>query len=251
MADTEKSAINGEEEEEEKLMEGMSVLDFEMLCASVALQAEKGLSCKENWENLDDDGGDIGGGGVQRMWEGDVLDCFEHRGIALQTACCPCYRFGKNMRRAGFGSCLVQGIIYLIFVVAAISNYLAYAISHERGFLYLAVLLTISSGTYLGFFRRLIRKQFNIGGSDGPLDDCVTHLICPCCTLCQESRTLEINNVQDGLWRGRGDTICIGRYKGFVELHAPPIQRASDVASGHSWSVDVNHIQPLVPSTKS
>lgn len=40
----------------------------------------------------------------------------------------------------------------------------------------------------------------------------------------QESRTLEMNNVQDGTWHGRGDTICIGSYgdaSRFVELNPP------------------------------
>ena len=41
----------------------------------------------------------------------------------------------------------------------------------------------------------------------------------------QESRTLEMNHVQDGTWHGRGD-ICIGSYgegsKAFFELHPPP-----------------------------
>ena len=41
----------------------------------------------------------------------------------------------------------------------------------------------------------------------------------------QESRTLEMNHVQDGTWHGRGD-ICIGSYaegsKAFFGLHPPP-----------------------------
>lgn len=45
--------------------------------------------------------------------------------------------------------------------------------------------------------------------------------------MMQESRTLEMNNVQDGTWHGRGDTICIGGFgekgKGLFELHPPPI----------------------------
>lgn len=43
----------------------------------------------------------------------------------------------------------------------------------------------------------------------------------------QESRTLEMNNVEDGTWHGRGDTICIAGTHGeggkFVELHPPHI----------------------------
>lgn len=43
----------------------------------------------------------------------------------------------------------------------------------------------------------------------------------------QESRTLEMNNVQDGTWHGRGDTICIGSFpegkNSFFELNPPPL----------------------------
>ncbi|XP_022723337.1 uncharacterized protein LOC111280332 isoform X3 [Durio zibethinus] len=158
-----------EEEEEERLLEGMAVLDFDMLCSTVALQTHGKWRKLENAEDcLEQGNGDFGG--VFRMWEGEVvLDFLDDRRVALQSTCCPCYRFGKNMRRAGFGYCFLQG-------------------------------------------------------NDSLLDDCIYHLICPCCTLSQESRTLEMNNVQDGTWHGRGD-ICIGSYgegrKAFFELHPP------------------------------
>jgi hypothetical protein len=48
---------------------------------------------------------------------------------------------------------------------------------------------------------------------------------------------LEMNNVQDGTWHGRGDTICVGSYsegnKVFLELHPPPAVTTSspDVCS--------------------
>ena len=52
----------------------------------------------------------------------------------------------------------------------------------------------------------------------------------------QESRTLEMNNVQDGTWHGRGDTICIGSYgeaSRFVELNPPdPVSTKSSEACG-------------------
>lgn len=48
------------------------------------------------------------------------------------------------------------------------------------------------------------------------------------CIMMQESRTLEINNVQDGTWHGRGDTICIGGIrngsKALPEMIPPPIE---------------------------
>nr|GMC81506.1 cell number regulator 5-like [Ipomoea batatas] len=202
----EKGVVGGEGrgEEEERLLEGVAVLDFDMLCATVAMQAQNG-----KWGN------------------------------------CPCYRFGKNMKRAGFGSGLIQGFIYMVAVVIALLNMLAFAITKRHYFLYLAIAFTISIGAYLGFHRTHIRKKFNIRGSDSSLDDCVYHLICPCCTLCQlfpffiirmlslssnleqEARTLEMNNVQDGIWHGRGDTVCVGSYcvggKAFFGLNPPAV----------------------------
>ncbi|GJR48331.1 PLAC8 family protein, partial [Tanacetum coccineum] len=65
-------------------------------------------------------------------------------------------------------------------------------------------------------------------GSDSSLDDCVSHLICPCCTLAQESKTLEMNNVHDGTWHGRGDTMCIGTYVEVVFTFEPAMD-ATDI----------------------
>ncbi|KAK6124018.1 hypothetical protein DH2020_042234 [Rehmannia glutinosa] len=202
------------------------------------------------------------GGGVHRMWEGElVYDCFDDRRIALESACCPCYRFGKNMKRAGLGSCFLQGSIHLILAIVALSNLLAFIITRRCYFLYLAISFTLSVGIYLGYHRMRIRKKFNIKGGDSSFDDCVYHLICPCCTLCQESRTLEMNNVQDGAWHGRGDTICIGSLsedsKPYLELSPPfvvstkspefaSMQKTSSDSIHFSTSV-VGHSSPLVP----
>ncbi|GAB2231472.1 hypothetical protein Droror1_Dr00010480 [Drosera rotundifolia] len=229
MEDLEKVECGGgveeeEEEEEERLLGGMSVLDFDMLCATVALQSQG------KWRLFDNESGDgdeIGGefGGVLRMWEGEVLDCFQDHRIAIESSCCPCYRFGKNMRRAGLGPCWMQGMFYLILAISAALNCIAFMVSRRHRFLYLGVAFSISLGVYLGFFRTKMKKKFNIRGEDSPLDDCVYHLFCSCCTICQESRTLEMNNVQDGTWHGRGDTICIGSFsngsKASFELRPP------------------------------
>ncbi|KAI5656918.1 hypothetical protein M9H77_25711 [Catharanthus roseus] len=249
------AAGGGKVEEEERLF---TVLDFDMLCSTVAMQTQNG---KWNQLNIVDDCDETdmlySNGGVLRMWEGELLyDCFEDRQIALQSACCPCFRFGKNMRRAGFGSCFLQGSVYFMLVVVAILNVLAFLVTERRCFIYLAAAFTISVGAYLGFYRTQIRKKFNIRGNDSMLDDCVYHLICPCCSLCQESRTLEMNNVQDGTWHGRGDTICIGSYsegsKAIFELAPPPIlstkypQTQSTTKSAGNSSHEARQTSPLV-----
>lgn len=226
MADMDRRQEKAGGEEEDSLLEGMAVLNFDVLCSTVALQTQG------KWRTLEGDGVEIDMGGgefgaVLRMWEGEVLDCFDDRPIALQSACCPCYRFGKNMRRAGFGYCFLQGSAYFILAIGALMNFIAFIITRWHGFLYLAVAFSISIGGYLGFFRTQMKKKFNILGSDSSMDDCLYHLICPCCTLCQEARTLEMNNVQDGTWHGRGDTICIGSYsegnRDFFDLHQPAV----------------------------
>lgn len=199
------------EEEEGSLMEGVAVLDFDMLCTTVAMQTQLGKWKKLNGEEEESSMVYPNGGGAFRMWEGELLyDFFDDRRLAFQSSCCPCYRFGKNMRRAGLGSCFLQGSVYLILVLIALFNLLAYAVTERRCFVYLAVVFMLSVGVYTGFYRSLIRKRFNIRDNGSSLDDCIYHLICPCCSLGQESRTLEMNNVEDGIWHGRGDTICIG-----------------------------------------
>lgn len=232
----ERGFVNVEEEEKERLLDqgGVSVLDFDMLCSAVVAMQNQG-QCKwvsnqqqdeQGYDSVDDfESGPRGG--VLRMWEGDVFDCCDDHRIVLESACCPCYRFGKNMKRAGFGFCFAQAIVYVLLAASTLVNIMAFVVTRRHCFLYIGVAFTISVGAYMGFHRMQIRKKFNIRGTDSLLDDCLYHLVCPCCTLSQESRTLEINNVQDGTWHGRGDTICVGAYNegsnNIFELRAPPV----------------------------
>ena len=97
MGDLEKQVVvNGgkeEAEEEEKLlMEGMSVLDFDMLCSTVAMQTQGKYWAKLESKEEEEEGdlrhyknGVGGGGGGFRMWEGEVLDCFDDRRIATES----------------------------------------------------------------------------------------------------------------------------------------------------------------------
>ncbi|KAK7252216.1 hypothetical protein RIF29_36015 [Crotalaria pallida] len=226
MGDLKKQERMVEEEEKERLLEGVVALDFDMLCSTVAMRSAQGKWGKLGDEEEREEGGEFGGG-VLRMWEGELLDCFDDQHIAIESTCCPCYRFGKNMKRAGFGSSYIQATVYFLLAIGAFFNFVAFAVTRRHCFLYLAVAFIVSVGAYLGFFRTRIRKKFNIKGSDSSLDDCAYHFACPCCTLSQESRTLEMNNVQDGTWHGRGDTIFIGGFgeksKALYGLQPPPI----------------------------
>lgn len=82
MGDLEKQLEKGldlEVEEKERL------LDFDMLCSTVALRAAQGKWGKLQGEEHEEhnEGGVFGG--VLRMWEGDLFDCFDHRRIALES----------------------------------------------------------------------------------------------------------------------------------------------------------------------
>ena len=70
----------GEKEEEERLIEGVAILDFDVLCSTVASQSQGKWRLLENEEQ-----GEVGGG-VLRMWEGEVLDCFDDHRIAIESA---------------------------------------------------------------------------------------------------------------------------------------------------------------------
>lgn len=87
MGDLEKQ-VGNEEEERERLMEGMAVLDFDMLCSTVALQTQgkwTKLQTEQQQETHDAGGGTGDFGGVFRLWEGELLDCFDDRRIAIQS----------------------------------------------------------------------------------------------------------------------------------------------------------------------
>ncbi|KAL8107852.1 hypothetical protein AgCh_024309 [Apium graveolens] len=169
----ERVIMNGDEEEKTRLLDegggGVSLLDFDVLCSAVVAMQNQG-KCKwvnnqkqQDYDNdIDDDGFDSGPIGVLRMWEGDVFGCFDDQRILLESCCCPWYRFGKNMKRAGFGFCFAQAIVYIVLAAAALVNITAFAVTRRHCFLYMGVAFTISVGAYMGFHRMQIRKKFNI-----------------------------------------------------------------------------------------
>lgn len=247
-------ALQSTQEKERKSLDTLPILDFDLLCARVAMQSEP-LSLE-----IQRDGAEVG---VQRMWEGGVLDCLDDTDIAVQTLCCPCVTFGKSLHRAGFGSCLSKGGIYLLQVAGAVISYALFLLAYGHLFLYLALVLLVSVAAYTSFYRIQIRQRFNIKGSDSDrvisgLDDSLNHFLCGCCTLCQEARTLEMNNVQEGNWHGRGDTMWVGSYAmaesqiaESTELKPPVVitistETRSQESGGHSWKQSQECREPLV-----
>jgi len=68
------------------------LIDFDTLCSKVAMNSNNGKwnTLHESYENDeyfdDEESGELGGG-VFRMWEGDMLaDCFDDRRLFLQSS---------------------------------------------------------------------------------------------------------------------------------------------------------------------
>ena len=73
---------------------------------------------------------------------------------------------------------------------------------HEvvRVFIIVAEVLSfVFTGAYCGWRRTQIRKKFGIPGDE--VSDHLVWLCCPTCTLCQELRTMEAYNIENGLMR--------------------------------------------------
>jgi len=74
-----------EEEERESLLQGVAVLDFDVLCSTVALQAQHGKWGRLGVEDDDQEEESAEFGAVLRMWEGEILECFDDHRIALES----------------------------------------------------------------------------------------------------------------------------------------------------------------------
>lgn len=66
---------------------------------------------------------------------------------------------------------------------------------------FLVVLLMVSIVCGLGWYNRaMLRHKFGLPGNH--CTDCVLWWFCQTCALCQETRTLMENNVENGVWYG-------------------------------------------------
>ncbi|KAL4586811.1 hypothetical protein LXL04_011455 [Taraxacum kok-saghyz] len=106
---------------------------------------------------------------IQQGWTTGLFDCIDDPENAIITLCCPCVTFGQlasTIDNRGT-SCEMSGMIYT--VVALVIG-----------------MPCIISCTY----RTKLRGRFGL--METPASDCITHLCCEYCALCQEYR--ELNN---------------------------------------------------------
>lgn len=166
----------------------------------------------------------MNGGSVQRMWEGGLFDCFEDPVLAAQTFCCPCVTFGQNLKMAGFGDCSTQGCVHFALTFGIFLACQLLALWTGSGFFrVLAFILLLVGAAYAAYYRVETRNRFNIHGSE--CGDYVFHTFCCWCALCQEGRTLQVNNVHNGIWAGRGNmATMVGQPISIAVVPPPPFE---------------------------
>ncbi|CAA7043862.1 unnamed protein product [Microthlaspi erraticum] len=141
---------------------------------------------------------------VGSPWRTGLFDCQEDQTNAVITAFLPCVTFGQiaEVMDEGELTCPLGGFIYLLMMPALCSQW-------------------VMGSKY----REKIRRKFNL--VEAPYSDCVTHVLCPCCSLCQEYRELKARSLDPSLgWNG----ILAqrqGQYEGEAPSFAPPNQYMS------------------------
>ncbi|XP_020554301.1 protein PLANT CADMIUM RESISTANCE 2-like, partial [Sesamum indicum] len=107
-------------------------------------------------------------GGVPGPWSTGLCDCFSDVPNCCITYWCPCITFGQvaEIVDKGSTSCGTSGALYAL--VAFISG---------------------CPCIYSCFYRSKMRKQYML--TESPCIDCLVHLCCECCALCQEYRELK------------------------------------------------------------
>jgi len=69
---------------------------------------------------------------------------------------------------------------------------------HLGSFIYLLMMPALCSQWIMGSkYRTKLRKRYNL--VEAPYTDIVSHIFCPCCSLCQEFRELKIRGLDPAL----------------------------------------------------
>lgn len=197
---------------------------------------------------------------VPREFDGELCSCGEDlEGASSRTCCvswfCPCVTFGRNKYRLSgktwrsvFWAVLFGALISLP-ILALLSTYrescepleekescsgsvdlnrLKYRVGATFGVSFVIIVL-------MGTWNRLeMRRRLRIQGSGCGFrkaiqcEDLMAWMLCMCCALYQETRTLAHNNVEKGVWNGPGAMV----------IQAPLQATGIPVQAPH-------HIQPM------
>ncbi|KAF5741669.1 protein PLANT CADMIUM RESISTANCE 8-like [Tripterygium wilfordii] len=117
---------------------------------------------------------------IGEPWTTGLFDCHEQPTNAIMACCCPCVTFGQiaEVLNDGEYSCLRGTFIYALLMPAACTQW------------------------FMGSkYRTKLRKKYNL--VEAPYTDDISHLCCPCCSLCQEFRELKNRGRNPDLgWNG-------------------------------------------------
>ncbi|GJP57334.1 hypothetical protein CLOM_g16357 [Closterium sp. NIES-68] len=135
------------------------------------------------------------------QWQGSQLDCCaDGLGSAVRTAlCCFCVH-GRNVERAGFGNKIVHTAMFIFFVFGPIVIFTLgsrpiNSVPMQWIVFGLGVLTTIGGVTYGGYWRWKVRRTFLLPEEEWccghkAATDFAAWYVLPCCSLCQEVRTV-------------------------------------------------------------
>ncbi|OAY53033.1 protein PLANT CADMIUM RESISTANCE 8 [Manihot esculenta] len=117
---------------------------------------------------------------IGRPWTTGLFDCRQDQTNSIITAFLPCVTFGQisEVLDEGKSTCRCRSSCYLLLMLASYSQWI---LSTE--------------------YRTKLRKKFHL--EEAPYTDVVSHLFCPCCSLCQEFRELKNRGLDPALgWNG-------------------------------------------------
>ncbi|XP_042049539.1 protein PLANT CADMIUM RESISTANCE 8-like [Salvia splendens] len=117
---------------------------------------------------------------VGRPWSTGLFDCHLDQTQAVMTALLPCVTFGQiaEVLDEGEMTCPLGSFIYMLMMPAVCSQW-------------------IMGSKY----RSKLRNKYGL--VEAPYSDVVSHIFCPCCALCQESRELKSRGLDPTLgWNG-------------------------------------------------
>ncbi|PIN13690.1 hypothetical protein CDL12_13687 [Handroanthus impetiginosus] len=117
---------------------------------------------------------------VGSPWNTGLFDCHLDQTNAVMTAFCPCVTFGQiaEVLDEGEITCPLGSFIYLLMMPAICSQW-------------------IMGSKY----RTKLRNKYGL--VEAPYQDVASHILCSCCSLCQEFRELKSRGLDPNLgWNG-------------------------------------------------
>nr|GMC78194.1 protein PLANT CADMIUM RESISTANCE 8 [Ipomoea batatas] len=138
-------------------------------------------------------------------WSTGLFDCHEDQTNAFMTAILPCVTFGQisEILDTGEMTCPLGSFIYLLMMPALCSQW-------------------IMGSKY----RTKLRQRYNL--VEAPYSDIVSHIFCPCCSLCQEFRELRIRGLDPAKgWNGILAEQQAAQYENQQMNNPPPPQSMS------------------------